>query len=155
MSKKVDKSIERTMFHHRRSAAPITCPQCGAALEQDFGPYQIATRRGQQLADEFVMSGDYGYLCPDCPTVVIHTPVLTDMMGGLVDDTLARPDWEVGTEYTVLGLVNVDAIPPDKQHVPIAELDPYPLVLFHHAQTPRKKRPSRSKKTRPLKQRKN
>jgi len=63
MSDKVDKSIKRKMFAHEAADAPGNCPQCGQPLVQDYGPYQVATRSGKRLTDEFMMSGEFGYLC--------------------------------------------------------------------------------------------
>jgi hypothetical protein len=149
MSDKVDKSIERKMFYHQAEAPPDSCPQCGQALVKDFGPYQITTRSGRRLTDEFVMSGDFGYLCGGCATAVIHVPFLTTMLYGVP----MKPGWKAGPEYAVLGLVNLDAVPPEQAHLPMNEWDPYPLVLFHLAEPSPPKSPTRRKRPRKPKRR--
>jgi hypothetical protein len=144
MSNKIDRSIERKLFYHQAEALPDTCPQCGQSLVPDSGPYQVATRSGRRLTDEFMMSGDFGYLCAGCATAVIHLPKLADMLYGVP----MKPGWKAGPEFAVLGLVNLDAIPPDQATIPMNEWDPYPLVLFHAADDPKPKRPIRAKRPR-------
>lgn len=123
MSELIDKTIERTMFFHGEDSKPENCPQCNQQLVQEnYGPYQIAIFNGRQIADEFVMSGKFGYLCPACATAVIHIPDLTEMLSHITgEDDVA---------YTVLGLVNLDAVSPEQRHLPLDDLDPYPLVHF-------------------------
>jgi hypothetical protein len=144
MSRKIDKTIERKMFFHGEADPPDNCPQCGQPLVQDFGPYQVVTRSERKLTDQFMMSGEFGYLCPGCATAVIHAPELAERLyGGPM-----KPGWQAGPQFTVLGLVDLDAIPPEQAHVPINNLDPYPLVPFHAAAVPKQKRPSHSKRPR-------
>ena len=41
------------------------------------------------------------------------------------------PHWDVGNEYCVEGIVDLDAIPEDKRHLPLgAEGNPIPLIEF-------------------------
>jgi len=144
MTQIIDKSIERTLYYRETTAPPRNCPQCGQALVQAYGPYQIATRQGQQLTDMLMISGDFGYLCAGCPTAVVHVPTLAEMLY----DMPPKPGWRIGPEFAVIGLLNLDAIPDDQKHVPLDKLDDYPLVLFHVATTP-KKRPLRRRKPKP------
>ncbi|MCP4423770.1 MAG: hypothetical protein GY803_04690 [Chloroflexi bacterium] len=97
------------MFAHEAADAPTNCPQCKQLLVKEYGPYQIATRSGRRLTDEYVMSGDFGYLCSGCATAVIHIPNLSERIHGIP----MRSGWETGEEFMVLGLVNFDAIPPE------------------------------------------
>lgn len=143
MKQKIDKTIERKMFAHEAADAPSNCPQCGQPLVQEYGPYQVATRSGRRLTDEYVMSGDFGYLCPECATAVIHIPNLAERIHGIP----MRSGWKTGEEFMVLGLIDLDAIPPEQAHIPLDDLDPYPFVPFHPAH-PAKKRPSRKKRPR-------
>ncbi|HID51319.1 MAG TPA: hypothetical protein EYP41_04675 [Anaerolineae bacterium] len=126
MSEKIDKSIPRKMFDIETTEPPDVCPQCGAPLAQETGPYLVATRRGRRLTDEFVLSGSFGYLCPECPTAVIHLPELSDMLYGVP----LKPGWEAGPEFAVIGLIDLDAVPPDKTDVPITNMIPQLLVPF-------------------------
>lgn len=145
MIQKIDKSLARKMFFHEMDTPPENCPQCGLPLVQDFGPYQVATRSGRRLTDEFMMSGDFGYLCAGCATAVIHVNKLASMLY----DAPIKPDWKAGPEFTVLGLVDLDAIPPGQHSVPIDQLEPYPLVPFAAANAPSGNQPNR--KIRPRK----
>ena len=126
MNENIDKSITRKMFDHETAAPPAVCPQCGAQLVQDFGPYMIATRRGGRLTDEFAVNGPIGYLCPECPTAVIHLPELSDMLYG----PHVKSEWDTGPEFAVRGLLNLDAVPPDKRDSPLEDIIPYAFVPF-------------------------
>ena len=144
MSQNIDRHLRRKMFFHEMDTPPENCPRCSQRLVQDSGPYQIATRSGRRLTDEFMMSGDFGYLCPGCATAVIHINKLADMLYGLP----MKPGWQAGPEFTVLGLVDLDAIPPDQGNVPFDQLDPYPLVLFEAAEVTLENQPARKKRPR-------
>ncbi len=50
---------------------PGPCPRCGGMLQQQHQLYAVATRRGSQLTDTFMLSGDFGWYCEACPTVVV------------------------------------------------------------------------------------
>ncbi len=132
MNENIDKSITRKMFTHEAANPPAVCPQCGAQLVQDFGPYLVATRSDRRWMDEFVTNGPFGYLCPECPTAVIHFPELSNMFDGIP----AQPDWEVGAELTVLGVLDLDAAPPGKENEPLELLLPYVLTLFELDEAP-------------------
>ncbi len=137
MSELIDKTIERTMFFHGEETKPENCPQCNQQLVQENGPYQVAIVNDLRIAEEFVLSGEFGYLCPGCATAVIHIPDLAEMLSNIIgEDEVA---------FTVLGLINLDAIPPNQRHIPIDDLDPYPLVLFPPHIPERKKRPRKPK----------
>jgi hypothetical protein len=147
MSNQVNKAIERVMYTHDGVEPPVSCPRCGQALIQETGPYLVATRRDWRLTDNFMASGDFGYLCAGCDTAVIHTPELATMLYG----GPSRSGWKVGPEFSVLGLINLDAVPPEKAHIPIPDLDPLPLARFHSRRSKesrsavRKKRPHKPK----------
>lgn len=134
MKQKIDKTIERKVFSHQADDPPDNCPQCSQRLVQDSGPYQVVTRSGRRVTDEYAATGDFGYLCPGCATAVIHTPTLARMLQGVA----AKPGWETGEEFMVVGLVNLDAIAPDQADVPLDNLDPYPFVPFHPARPAKK-----------------
>ena len=58
---------------------------------------------------------------------------------------------ETRPEFAVLGLIDLDAVPPEEAHIPISDLDPLPLVRFHSRRSKesrsavRKKRPRKPK----------
>jgi hypothetical protein len=114
----------------------------------------VATFDGLRPADEFAANGDFGYLCVGCETAVIDLPALAEMLHVVYQ----KPGWDVGQGCTVIGLINLDAIPPDQKHLPLDEIDPYPLVRFHadssesnkpvRKSKPRKRRPRKPKRRR-------
>jgi hypothetical protein len=63
------------------------------------------------------MGCDFGWFCPRCSTVVINP---TDVSAHL---THSLPGWDIGTEFAMLGLVHLGAIPPDIQHRPLGADD--------------------------------
>jgi hypothetical protein len=121
----IDVSKPRACWYQTFADHPSPCPQCGAPLHRGYQTYMIGTRRGRHLADSFLIGGDFGWFCPPCPTVVINP---TDVSAHL---THSLPQWDVGTEFAMLGIVDLEAIPPDKQHLPLgADDNPIPLVEF-------------------------
>jgi hypothetical protein len=104
---------------------PGTCPRCQGALHQQHQIYSVATRRGNKLTDTFMISSDFGWFCEDCPTVVINPAQVGEML------SFSRPDWDTGDAFAVLGLVDLGAVPKDKEHLPLGDDDnPIPLVEF-------------------------
>ena len=154
MSNDIDRTIERMVVFRSEKKDVENCPRCGQHLIQDMGPYQVATFDGQRPTDEFAMNGDFGYLCAACATAVIHLPALAEMLSVVYQ----KPGWNVGKGCAVIGLINLDAIPPDQKHIPLDDLDPYPLVRFYpdssegttltRKSRPRKRRPRKPKRRR-------
>jgi hypothetical protein len=104
---------------------PGPCPRCGSTLRKEYQSYLIATRRGRQSTDSFITGTDFGWLCPACPTLVINPEDVSERLG------VGASRWDVGTEFVVLGIVDLDAVPPDKRSRPLGEDDnPVPLVRF-------------------------
>ncbi len=134
MNQQVDKSIHRQLVNWKTADPPDTCPQCGATLVQDPGPYLVETHSGFHLMDKFAANGTFGYLCPECPTAVIHLPDLVDMLNTA---SFSFPStWEVGTEYAVVGIFNLDAIPPEKEDASFEEIASDALVTFRREKIP-------------------
>jgi hypothetical protein len=72
---------------------------------------------------------DYGAFCPECPVVVLDRKRFEH----IIEETAERPDSGISgaVQYVVLGIVNPDAIPEDKRHLPLGDDDnPIPLVEF-------------------------
>ena len=149
MSNNIDRTIERMAIFRSEEKDLENCPRCGQRLLQDSGPYQVATFDGQRPADEFAANGDFGYLCTGCETAVIYLPALAEMLHVVYQ----KPGWDVGQGCAVMGLIDLDAIPPDQEDIPLDELDPYPLVRFHSdsSEVKRLARKSRPRKPRPRK----
>jgi hypothetical protein len=91
----------------------------------------IATRCGKRLTDSFVLGGQFGWFCAACPTVVIDSREVEAMLY----PGLSR--WETGNEWAILGIVNLEAVPPDRQHLPLGtDENPYPLVELTYPDEP-------------------
>ncbi|MBI3242605.1 MAG: hypothetical protein HYZ49_09970 [Chloroflexi bacterium] len=97
-------------------------------MKQERATYMIATRQGRRIADSFVLGGDFGWFCPACPTIVINGDRVSEMLG------FGKQGWNIGSEWAPLGLVDLDAVPESKRHLPLGTDDnPYPLVEFIHS----------------------
>jgi len=121
----LDLTSPRICYYRAFEDTPDPCPRCGATLVQQRASYLIATRSKGKDADSFISGSDAGWFCPQCPTVVINT----DVIDKLLSHGLRR--WNIGREFVVLGLVDLDAVPPEKGHLPLGEDDnPIPLIPF-------------------------
>ncbi len=119
---KVDAGIRRAVFYEEFDQHPGPCPQCGGELRQASVPYMVATHHGGQMADPFLIASDFGWFCDACPTVVINPDGVREILAH------GRPDWDTGEEFIVVGIVDLDAIPPGQRRRPIDEVEPLPLV---------------------------
>jgi len=116
------------------------CPKCNAPLEKKGKDYAVAVKEDGET-ESFIMSCDGGAFCPTCPAVVLDSRVFSKMLSSVVQKSSAR--------YSVVGMVDVDAIPEDKQDIPLGDDDnPIPIIEFEYAST-KKQRPrkAKSKKT--------
>lgn len=140
MTSTVDLTLTRRVFYRVVNPSLGTqCPRCGEPLSPEIGVYFIATRQGGRQGDNFMISGDFGFYCPACPTVVIDPEKLVDIL------QMGATRWDVGDAYTVLGLIATEAIPAEQSDVPFDELDAIPLVPFEPGDRPR---PSPNKRRR-------
>lgn len=121
----VDITIPRECIYKFFKKHPGPCPRCGGPLQQSHQIYMIATRRGRQITDSFIANNDAGWFCTQCPTVVINSEEVSEsLQHGL-------PHWDIGDEFAVLGIVDLDAIPAEKRDLPLGgDENPYPLVEF-------------------------
>ena len=70
-----------------------------------------------------MMGTGAGWFCQACPTLVMNTDELSEMLGH------PRPHWDVGDEFSVLGIVDLDAVPPERSGLPLGDEDnPIPLI---------------------------
>jgi hypothetical protein len=143
----IDPSVPRMCVYRAFEGEPGPCPRCQGVLHQQHQTYSVATRRGNRLTDTFLISSDFGWFCKDCPTVVINPAQVGEML------SYSRPDWDTGDAFAVLGLVDLDAVPKDKEHLPLGDDDnPIPLVEFTAVSGSPGARPARrrrSKRSRP------
>jgi hypothetical protein len=124
----IDPSVPRVCIYQAFEKEPGPCPRCGGALHQEHQLYAIATRRGRQMTDTFMISGDFGWYCEDCLTVVINPEKVGEML------SFSKPGWDTGEAFAVLGLVDLSAVPEEKSHLPLGDEDnPIPLVEFKGA----------------------
>ena len=135
--------IQREAVHKDFATTPGPCPKCGGVLEQTNLPYMVATRTGGHLDDSFLISGDFGWYCQSCPVVVLNQSELHQMMN------FSKPGWTVGSEFLVLGVMDLDAIPENKRHLPIDSPEmPNVLVKFRNLDDKKPASRKRHKKTR-------
>jgi hypothetical protein len=133
----IDITRRRECIYQSFQGRPGPCPRCGGPLQQSLQAYMVATHHGGQAADSFMISSDMGWFCTRCPTVVINTAELKETLG------YGLSGWDVGTDALVLGIVDMDAIPEEKDDIPLGdEGNPIPLVPFSNA--PIKRVPARS-----------
>jgi len=126
--KKVDVSIPRKMFWSDKLVNKKKCPLCHSTLENEYHTYMMVTRSGGETTP-FMTGNDSGSFCLECPVVVLDRKGFEQAIEAMAE----RPDWGIsGTvQFTVLGIVNIDAVPEDKRHIPLGdEGNPIPLVEF-------------------------
>jgi hypothetical protein len=121
----IDVTIPRECVYRQFEGDPGPCPRCSGPLQSHPATYLVTTRRGRKSKDSFLLGNDMGWFCAHCPTVVINPEEVSDYL------LHGKPGWDVGTEFAVVGVVDLDAIPEEKRDVPLGEDDnPIPLVEF-------------------------
>lgn len=119
----IDPSVPRRRFWSDDVGGTGVCPLCGHALINEPQTYMMMVRQGGQTTP-FVVGNREGYFCPRCPTVVLDRHGFGEYARrGVRND---RP-----AEFTILGLLDLAAIPPEKQGLPVdSDENPIPLVRF-------------------------
>jgi len=121
----IDITIPRECIYQEFEEQPGPCPRCGGPLQQSSQTYLVVTQRGEEVTDSFIVGSDMGWFCARCPTVVINPEEVSKLL------IHPLPRWDIGTGFTVVGIINLDAIPEEKRHLPLGEGDnPIPLVEF-------------------------
>ena len=99
-----------------------SCPRCGAALIKQFHSYLLIVKEGKNF-QSFVTGNDGGSFCLSCPVVVLDK---SKFEGVAIAGDASR-----SSMFTVVGIIDFDAIPEDKRNIPIGKDDnPIPLVKF-------------------------
>jgi hypothetical protein len=94
-------------------------------LQQSYQHYLIATRRGNKVTDTFMTGNKMGWFCTRCPVVVINPTEVSEFL------PYRLSKWDVGNEFAVLGIIDLNAVPQDKRELPLGGDDnPIPLVQF-------------------------
>jgi hypothetical protein len=138
----IDPSVSRVCIYQEFEREPGPCPRCSGALRQQHQLYAIATRRGRQMTDTFMISGDFGWYCEDCLIVVINPAKVGEML------SFSKPGWDTGEAFAVLGLVDLSAVPEEKSHLPLGDdNNPLPLVEFTGASGRPGARPAGSRRS--------
>jgi hypothetical protein len=118
--------IPRQAIYRSFTDDPGACPNCGEALVNEYQTYMVATRHKGKIADSFILGSNFGWFCKSCPTVVLNHDEIRRMLSTGMSKWL-----NTGMDYLALGIVNLDAIPASKRHLPIGEDDnPIPLIEF-------------------------
>lgn len=121
----IDITIPRECVYQEFEEQPGPCPRCGSPLQQSRQTYLVATRRGKELTDNFIVGSDMGWFCARCPTVVINPEKVSELL------MHPLPRWDIGTGFAVVGIIDLDAVPEEKHHLPLGDDDnPIPLVEF-------------------------
>ncbi|MDY7078338.1 MAG: hypothetical protein SXV54_15585 [Chloroflexota bacterium] len=121
----IDITIPRECVYQQFEEQPGPCPRCSGPLRSHTATYLVDTRSGGKSTDSFFIGNDMGWFCARCPTVVINPEEVSEFL------MHSLPHWNVGTEFAVLGIVDLDAIPEEKQNLPLGHDDnPVPLVAF-------------------------
>ena len=121
--KKFDPSIQRQMFWSNAVGGKTYCPRCLSRLENENQVFMMAIRESHD-AKPFVVGNDAGYFCPQCPTIILDGDTFAEFARGSVDR-------DTDAEFSVLGLVDLEAVPEEKRSVPLGGDDnPIPFVKF-------------------------
>lgn len=138
------------MFWANDVGGTSRCPRCRSKLESENQIFMMAIRDADDI-HPFIVGNDAGYFCSRCSTVVLDGEKFAEF-------ARVSHGRETHTEFAVLGLVDMDAVPEDKRSIPLGGDDnPTPLVEFAKSSQATMKRRSeagRRKKERRLKRKK-
>jgi len=139
--KKFNPAIPRRMFWSDDVGGKSQCPRCSSMLENEHQVFVLAIRESHDIHASIV-GNNGGYFCPKCPTIVLDSDTFEEF-------ARLSFDREADAEYTVLGLVDLEAIPKDKRSLPIGGRDnPVPLVKFSNPSEMGSERKSRNQRKR-------
>ena len=124
MSKyKFPASLPRKMYWSSAVGGCSSCPDCNMPLEQEKHTYVITTRQAGAY-DAYMTGNPAGHFCAHCPVVVLDREEFDRVVTVAVDEA-------DGLQYMVMGIVDMDAVPPEKSHLPFDDdTNPVPLVEF-------------------------
>ena len=126
---KFDASIPRRMYWNTDLKASDVCPECGTPLEKEHHCYVLLVKDANGV-NPFLAGNDGGSFCPKCPVVVLDLDVFSKDAAVVASETAS---------IMITGIVDLESIPEDKQHIPLGGDDnPIPLVKFLPSKTVRK-----------------
>jgi len=104
------------------------CPRCNASLEREYHSYLVAIDDEGEL-ETLMMGHDGGFFCQDCPTVVVDSLTVDELM----ESHAQRVGYAEGeyVKYALMGIANLAAIPEEKKDIPLGGDDnPIPFIKF-------------------------
>ncbi len=126
--KKFDASVPRKMFWSDKIPNKLRCPLCRSKLEKESSTYLVAMRLDGEF-ESFIMGNDFGSFCTQCPVVVLDRDGFGEQLAKTLEDESSGGPLTFA--FTVVGIIDLEAIPDDKKDVPIGDDDnPIPLVEF-------------------------
>jgi len=136
---KYKSSIPRERYWSSDLKDSKRCPKCNSLLEKEYKSYLLAIKTEKDV-ETFITGNNGGYFCSNCPVVVLDSDKFGEMavgahksFGGLVSIIHQRPS----VKFTVVGIVDLDAIPEDKKNKPFNDDNPIPLVKFTNLLSPK------------------
>jgi len=99
-----------------------SCPECGGELTKEYCSILLHVKSNKDEG-ELMTSASGSHFCDNCPVVVFDTQKLDEVaLIGFGGNNI---------QHYVKGIVNFDAIPKEKKHLPIGSKgNPTPLVVF-------------------------
>jgi hypothetical protein len=105
------------------------CPKCNANLEREHHSYMVAIDEEGEL-ETLMMGHNGGLFCPNCPTVVLDSQVVEDLISSYAEDHIESQT----VKYAIFGIADLDAIPEEKKDLPLGDDDnPIPLIKLEPA----------------------
>lgn len=140
LSPDIDHTIDRRLYY--RAIQPgATCPRCHKTLIQELATYAVVTfdNTGQET-DQFMVGGNFGHYCPNCPTIVIDPDKVEPYLDA------AHTQFKSGRGFAVLGRIALEEFTEEDNNTPVGELESIPLVPFHKSPSRTKPKSKRRKK---------
>ncbi|MHC4502664.1 MAG: hypothetical protein ACYTFI_05105 [Planctomycetota bacterium] len=121
-----DRTVGDTRLRGRRAIAypaeslPRGCPSCNEELVSEHRPLAMGTHDAAKHTDLFIVGTEVRF-CPQCQVVVLNASQLDKMAA------IGAPD---ALKYVVIGFIDIGAVPEDKRHLPLDEIENIPYVRF-------------------------
>ena len=120
-------STPKKMYWSDNAHGTKRCPGCQTALVPKHHSYLMVLRHGESM-DSRIVGSVGGHFCTACPVVVLDRARFDDYAA---TSSAVR----TASDYLVLGLVDLSAVPEDKRCLPFDEVNnPLPLVMFTNLQ---------------------
>ena len=111
------------MYWSENVGGTSVCPECGGLLEGENHCYLMGIQYSDGETSASMIGCEAGYFCAACLTIVLDNAKFEDMAEVSADGPI--------TAYTVLGLVDLDAVPEEKSRLPFDEWgQPYPTCTI-------------------------